>query len=357
MRTRTLLRPSGVIGAIAILAALAGISGAGAQPPAIPDINMPLVEWVASRPHAQPETLPSFETDAARMAQFGTMLEALIDRDWAKAAATAKSLSYVLGRIREAGDTFVVAADDSGTGRDPTIIIHGGPRRDFLVEAPHVPFERGTAEQAAVLLLTLKGRAAIISGAHRCASRSFTACDGMTEVCGTSQRFRDSDAGHNVAGLFHAAHVVFAERWPRSIAISLHGMREDTEGVRTSLVISNGIDADDTRRRTAATRLRRALGRSITRPGAVVSCNVAGDDAHDFPKLCGLTNVQGRQINGDADACRINVGRGTGRFIHLEQDGSVREPYTQGWAQIDGSEVHRALVRAFRRVLPRVRSR
>jgi hypothetical protein len=349
-----------MIGGFAILAALAGISGAGAQgqiSPSIPVIDMPLIEWVASRPHAQPETLASFETDAARMAQFGTMLEALIDHDWTQATASAKSLSYALGRIREAGDTFVVAADDSGTGRDPTIIIHGRPQRDFLVEAPHVPFERGTAEQAAVLLLTLKGRAAIISGAHRCASRSFTACDGMTEVCGASQRFRDSDAGHNVAGLFHAAHVVFAQRWPRSIAISLHGMKEDTEGVPTSLIISNGIDAEDTRRQTAATRLRFALGRSITRPGAVVSCNVAADEEHDFPKLCGLTNVQGRQINGDADACRINVGRGTGRFIHLEQDGSVREPYTQGWAQIDGSEVHRALVGAFRRVLPRVRSR
>jgi hypothetical protein len=349
-----------MIGGFAILATLAGISGAGAQgqiSPSIPVIDMPLIEWVASRPHARPETLASFETDAARMAQFGTMLEALIDRDWTQATASAKSLSYALGRIREAGDTFVVAADDSGTGRDPTIIIHGRPRRDFLVEAPHVPFERGTAEQAAALLLTLKGRAAIISGAHRCASRSFTACDGMTEVCGASQRFRDSDAGHNVAGLFHAAHVVFAQRWPRSIAISLHGMKEDTEGVPTSLIISNGIDADDTRRQTAATRLRFALGRSITRPGAVVSCNVAADEEHDFPKLCGFTNVQGRQINGDADACRINVGRGTGRFIHLEQDGSLREPYTQGWAQIDGSEVHRALVGAFRLVLPRVRSR
>ena len=111
-------------------------------------------------------------------------------------------MNYLLVMIREGGRTFVVASDDSQTGRDPTVIMNLIPRRDFIVGAPHVPFEPGTGEQAAIFLGDLAGRAAIIAGAYRCASRSFTACDGTTDVCGgTAERFRDSDAGHNVTTL------------------------------------------------------------------------------------------------------------------------------------------------------------
>jgi hypothetical protein len=94
----------------------------------------------------------------------------------------------LLAVIREGGSTFVIAPDDSHTGRDPTIIMNMNPRRDFVVGAPHMPFEPGTGDQAAIFLRDLGGRAAVISGAHRCASRSFTACDGTMEVYGQSDR-------------------------------------------------------------------------------------------------------------------------------------------------------------------------
>lgn len=289
---------------------------------------------------------------------FRAMLESLATRNWPQAATQAKSIAYLLVIIREGGSTFVVASDDSGTGRDPTVVLNLNARRDFIVGAPHVPFESGTGEQAVIFLRDLGGRAAIISGAHRCASRTFTACDGTTEVCGGSlQSYRDSDAGHNVTTLYHAAHVELAARWPSSIVISLHGMKEDTEGVRTSVIISNGLRADDGAQQTAATKFRSALGRRIRQPGTIVSCNLPADDAFDYRKLCGTTNVQGRHVNGDADACRTSVDRGTGRFIHMEQDWLVLRPYAEGWARIGYHPFNNAFLRGLAEVLPSARGR
>ena len=339
---------------------LLAASPAAAQPSGsrdIPVVRMPLAAWVASRPHAFPDTLASFETPPDRITKFRALLQSLLARNWAQAAAQARSMNYLLVMIRDGGRTFVAASDDSQTGRDPTVIMNLIPRRDFIVGAPHVPFEPGTGEQAAIFLGDLAGRAAIIAGAHRCASRSFTACDGTTDVCGgAAERFRDSDAGHNVTTLYHAAHVLLAARWPSSVVMSLHGMKEDTDGVRTSVIISNGISADDTKQ-TVATRFRTMLGRRITQPGAVVSCNLPADAVHDFRRLCGFTNVQGRSVNGDANACRGNVDEGTGRFIHMEQDGSVLQPYAQGWRQIGRHAYNRAFISALQRVLPSVRGR
>ena len=356
---RTLLKQMANRVHLAMLLGVAVCSGAAAAPTtySIRAVNTPLTAWVAARPHASPDTLPAFETPAPRISQFRDLLQSLLDRKWAKASAQARAMNYLLVRIREAGSTFIVASDDSDTGRDPTVVINLNPKRDLVVGAPHVPFEQGTAEQATVLLRDLAGRAAIVSGAHRCASRSFTRCDGRTDVCGTLQSFRDSDVGHNVATLYHAAHVLFAERWRSSIVMSLHGMSEDDEGVRTSLIVSNGIRAGDPAQRTVATRLRARLTRWIMQPGAVVSCNLAADSVHDYRKLCGLTNVQGRHVNGDSNACRGDVDAGTGRFIHLEQDPAVRQPYTEKSAQIKGQRFHIALTRGLAMVLPRARAR
>lgn len=319
-------------------------------------VNVPLVSWVSSRQHAAPETLLNFETDQIRMTSFSVFTNALATGNWQQARDLAVQLTYQVVALKEANKWFIIASDASTTGRDPTIVININARRDLILQAPHVPFEQGTAEQSVILLRDLGGRAAIISGAHRCASKTFTTCDGQTAVCGgTLQGYRDSDVGHNVNSLFHAAHVALASRWPNSIVVSLHGMREDNEGVRTSLIVSNGIRADDVERGTAATRFRVALGQSIRRPGTVVTCNLPSDAVHGFRKLCGYTNVQGRHINGDTDACRESVDRGTGRFIHVEQDWSVLGPYAQNWSRISQHLYNGAIVRALSVVVPPLR--
>jgi hypothetical protein len=137
--------------------------------------------------------------------------------------------------------------------------------------------------------------------------------------------------------------------------MSLHGMKEDAEGVQTSVVISNGIRVDEGVQQSVATKLRTILNRWITRPGAVVSCNLPADAVYEYRKLCGYTNVQGRYVNGDSDACRVSVDRGTGRFVHMEQDWSVLQPYAQGWQRIGSHAYNSAFIRALTLLLPPVR--
>jgi len=328
-----------------------------AAPGNIETVEVPLASWLASRDHALPDTLPDFAVSETQLTEFRAFADALAAADWTKARQLAGPLAYQLVAIRERNDWFVVASDNSGQGRGPTLVINAAPRSDLVVEAPHEPFERGTAEQAAVLLSELGGRAAIVSGAHRCASRSLTACDGRTAVCGSLEGYRDSDPAHNTGTFFHTAHLVFFQHWPNAIFISLHGMKEDTTGVGTSLIISNGARGEDREARTIATKLRLALERAMGKPGKVVSCNLPADDAYNYRKLCGFTNVQGRQINGDADACRGSVEEGTGRFIHIEQDWSILRPYRRAWTHIDQQPSSRAFIDALAPLLPPVPAR
>lgn len=203
-----------------------------------------------------------FTTPDERTKQFRDFVETLAALDRTKAAELAKGLDYQLVEIDENGKKYLVASDDSGSGRDPTIVINTAPKRDIIFEAPHVPFEVGTAEQAVVLLRSLDGVAALISGAHRCASKSFTACDGKTPVCtGEKTQYPDSDVGHNTKTLFHSAHLALADRWKKAVVVSLHGMKEDDDGVGTSLIISDGAHDEDPDETHPATKLRIAMER------------------------------------------------------------------------------------------------
>jgi len=347
-----------VLLAVALWTALVAPAAPQANAPGgIERVDVPLEVWLASRKHASPDSLPDFAVPEARLAAFREFADALAAADWTKARQLAGPLHYRLGAIQEHGDWFVVASDDSGQGRDATLVINVSPRSDLVLEAPHEPFERGTAEQAALLLRELGGRAAIVSGAHRCASRSFTRCDGRTAVCGTLEDYRDSDPAHNTGTLFHAAHLAFAERWSGAIFVSLHGMRESTNSAHTSLIVSNGARDADPDAQTIATRLRLALEGPMGEPGRVVSCNLPADDVYRYRRLCGYTNVQGRQVNGDADACRGSVDSGTGRFIHLEQDGSVLRPYSRLRAGSDPHPQSKAFIEALAPLLPPVPGR
>lgn len=339
--------------AILLIAIHQGASQTSA-PSNVEVVDIPLPAWTASRDHALPGSLSEFATDDTRRKQFGLLIERLADKDWdeARKLASSPSLKYQLVAIRELNDWFVIASDDSGEGRDPTVIINLTPRRDVIFEAPHVPFERGTAEQAAILLRELGGRAAIVSGAHRCASKKFTTCDGTTPVCGSIEGYRDSDVGHNTNTLFHLAHTVLAERWNKAIVVSLHGMLDDNSGVRTSLIVSNGIRAPDSNQKTPGTKFRLGLDSLMTPPGTAVSCNWPSDAAYNHRPLCGYTNVQGRHVNGDADACRDSMDQGTDRFIHLEQDWSILRPFAQNWSRINEHQMGNAMIKVFEVVLP-----
>jgi hypothetical protein len=322
-------------------------------PAGISVVEVPLVAWTTSRDHALPNTLADFAETEGRLGQFRAFAEALSAADWTKAHELAATVGYQVVAINDAGAWYVVASDGSKAGRGPTLVVGTRAHREVLLEAPHVRFEPGTGEQAVTLLRDLHGRAAIVSGAHRCASRSYTSCDGKTAVCGSLEAYRDSDAGHNTNTFFNVAHTTFANLWSQAIVVSLHGMKEDP-GAATQMIVSNGIHGEDKTQETAATKLRLALGRSFASPGTVVDCNHPPDNVFQYRKLCGFTNVQGRHVNGGVDACSQSVERGTGRFVHLEQTWSILRPYAQNWVRLYEFDRAKAILDAFSEITPSI---
>jgi hypothetical protein len=192
---------------VALVLPAADTLAAPAPPaPQLPVMKVPLVAWVTSRQHARPETLQDFTVDPTRLAQFRALLGSILNENWSQAHAQAKSLAYLLVAIEETGNWFVIASDDSNTGRDPTVV------------------------------------------------------------------------------------------------------------------------------------------------------NLPDDVVYGYRKLCGYTNVQGRQVNGGADACHGSVDQGGGQFIHIEQDWTVLRPYARSGRQTGPHRFGTALMRALARVLPRVQA-
>ncbi|MCG8558727.1 MAG: hypothetical protein MI824_02900 [Hyphomicrobiales bacterium] len=352
-------RLRGLRAVAALAAVLSGFGAASAAAaerlhPSLEVAEAPLADWVARQDHAPAGSLKDFRITAETAATFRDMLRAMMAGRWPDAVQSGGRIGYGLASIEEGGTWFVVAGDASGRGREPAIVVNTRPTLDLIVGVPHAAHERGTPEQAALLVAKAGARAAILSGAHRCASRSFVACDGRTRVCGARQPYRTSDVAHNPRSLFHLAHEVMAKAWPGAVVVSLHGMRTDKSGVRTSVILSDGTRTPDPRRKSYATRLRYKLAEVFRTPGAVVSCEVTADRRYKPRRLCGTTNVQGRHVNGDRDVCKGGVARGTGRFIHMEQDRSVRRPFERAWVSAGRNTAIDGFLAAVAEVMPKV---
>jgi len=264
------------------------------------------------------------------------------------------------GAIAAAGLVVRVVEQDGGRWRllhhrersaTPIVAVNARPSRDAIIEAPHPARDRATGQQAALFLAALGARAGLIAAHDRCASEIASPCSGRTRVCGGgARRYPVSDPAHNLDSRFHLAHTEFARRWPSAAVVQLHGFGgRDTE---TLFVLSDG----STERRApdaglparVRDRLRQALGGDAT----AVSCQDPGDEGYDYRRMCGRTNVQGRQLNGSAESCRKDAATASGRFLHVEQYWSVRRPIRERRATALETPALRALLAALASELP-----
>jgi hypothetical protein len=321
----------------------------------IKTVHMPVISWVSGQDRAGRDAIGDMASNPARYEVFGKLLQSLVRRDEASALRLGSEGRFRITTIIQNQTSFLAVTDARHPDQGPTIILNLDPKIDLIAGAPHPSNERGTYQQA-ILLVTEKGaRAAIIAGAHRCASRTYVTCDGKTRTCGAREAYRTSDSAHSPATLFHVAHQVLTSAWPQAVVLSLHGMRTDDKGVKTSVVLSNGIRGPDDAKSTAASRLRKKLASALPDDGAVVSCNIPEDKIYKFRRLCGTTNVQGRLVNGDNDVCHRSVTHGTGRFIHLEQDRRVRDPFALNWRDIKGEPFMQRYLDAIVAVAPSIK--
>ena len=122
--------------AVVVVAALGATVGPAASEETAPDgieiVDVPLIAWVTSRAHALADSLVNFTTADGRTEQFREFIEKLATLDRTRAAELAKDLHYQLVEIDEDGKKYLVASDDSGSGRDPTIVINTAPARDII---------------------------------------------------------------------------------------------------------------------------------------------------------------------------------------------------------------------------------
>jgi hypothetical protein len=246
--------------------------------------------------------------------------------NWCAAVETAGTAGYRLGRYYDTVTFrwFIVGEDAAGTGQ-AFFVINPEPRRDLIVEAPHVyatnaKLEGRTDTQGVLILRQTLGRALLINGADRCQGTP-GGCGGTlssTAVCdnfGVGDPFRRSDVGHNTDNAFHVLHQKFSDVSASTRFVQLHG-NGDTRLPSGGLSVSDGRTPPNAS--SLATRFVtaiQALPTGALPPGAVNDCAPESNNI-----LCGTRNVQGRYTNdATADCDDTRMPKGGTRFLHLEQ--------------------------------------
>jgi hypothetical protein len=287
---------------------------------------------------AHPESYTALT--AARAAQVRAMFDAIhsaitamIGEDcsvnWCAAVAAAGSAGYRLGRYYDTVSSrwFLVGEDVAATGQ-AYFIINPEPKRDLIVEAPHVyatnaKLEGRTDTEGVHILRQTLGRALLINGADRCRGLpedALGSCGGTfssDDVCPNSKEgdpYRPSDVGHNIDNAFHVLHQKFTDVSASTQFVQLHG-NGDAHLPRGGLSVSDGRTPPN-----AAGLATRFVTNIQGLPTGALAASAVNNCATEANVLCGFRNVQGRYTN-DATA-RCNSGtmfQGGTRFLHLEQ--------------------------------------
>ena len=306
-------------------------------------------------PHRPADSLWSMPEVAAAAPAMSAALEGLLSGDLAGARRHAARAGYRIDVKSEGGLDYYILSERDRAGIGPTVAVARQPVRDAIIEAPHPVIDRATDKQAVVLFLRLGARALILSGANRCAAKTDSPCSGRTGVCGDGRSpYRASDPAHNPATLFHAVHRYFTRRWPQSIAVQPHGFSNG--GSSVWFVISDGTNTKRPGDTALTGRLRDRLHSLLGRRGRAVSCQDPQDRAINTRWLCATTTVQGRDLNGSADACHVAAAQSSGRFLHIEQVyGPVRRAYAEDLQNLESHPGSNAILKALEAELPCIR--
>jgi hypothetical protein len=218
----------------------------------------------------------------------------------------------VLMEVRDANGNGSV---DRGWG---TFIVNNGAMRELSHQAPHPISDSTTEIQAITIFKETDSRSYLMAGAHRDANPADSTCQNST--CQSSHK--EADAAHNTANMFHATNQELinwygAASWN---AIQWHGMEADT-CPSTDVYPSHGMDVTPLATDTI----------SVLRDNLLVY-NPTWDVDLPGAGACTLNatdNTQGRLINGvpAGSVCCTPASSYNGRFIHIEQDPSFRNPY------------------------------
>ena len=253
------------------------------------------------------------------------MIEGDLSVNWCAVVDAAGTAGYLLGRYYDTVSSrwFIVGEDGVGTGQ-ASFIINPEPRRDLIVEAPHLyatnaRLEGRTDTEGVLVLRQTLGRALLINGADRCQGTD-GGCGGTfssANVCpdsGDGDPYRQSDVAHNTDNAFHVLHQKFNDVSARTQFVQLHG-NGDARLQRGGLSVSDGRTTPNT-----ASLATLFVTNIQNLPTGALAASAVNDCATESNILCGYRNVQGRYTNNAEASCSGgSMPQGGSRFLHLEQ--------------------------------------
>ncbi|MGE0131789.1 MAG: BACON domain-containing protein [Blastocatellales bacterium] len=212
----------------------------------------------------------------------------------------------VLMEVQDANNNGYV---DRGWG---TFIVYNNATRELSHQAPHPISDSTTENQAITIFKETDSRSYLMSGAHRSANSASSSCQSS---------YGSADAAHNVNNMFHAANQELINWYGATAwnAIQWHGMAADTCS-NTHVYPTHGMNitplATDKISELRDNVLVYHPAWDVDLPGAG-ACSLNATD-----------NTQGRLINGvpAGSVCGTAASSYNGRFIHIEQDPSYRNP-------------------------------
>ncbi len=340
-----------IVAALLTLLALTGCQGRWS-----PDDYKTASAMLFDAPHRAAESLWTMPEAGAAGPALSSALGGVLSGDLAGARRHAARAGYRIDKKSDDGRDYYILSERDGAGIGPVVAVARQPTRDAIIEAPHPVIDRATDKQAVVLFQRLGARALILSGANRCAAKNETPCSGKTRVCGDGRSpYRASDPAHNSATLFHAVHRYFTRRWPRSIAVQPHGFSNGDSSVW--FVISDGTSVRRPGDSGLTGRVRDRIHALLGQRERAVSCQDPEDRKIQTRWLCATTTVQGRDLNGSPDACRVAAKDSSGRFLHIEQVyGPVRRAYAKDLENLEDNPGSIAILKALKAELPCIRS-
>jgi hypothetical protein len=298
-----------------------------------------LLSFVTSASFTHPNSGGYGKLSGTRTTNFNAFLGALftaIDAsladgstgNWCGVKTAAATAGYAVRRFYDTGTgRWLVYGYDTTSFGQAYFFINPFAKRNIVIEVPHEGFEGGTKIEGVRLFRALAARALIINKEHRCSDPDESACstNQSTTVCGGY--LRESDVAHHTANTLYLLHVHYTDMDSATNFVQLHGMGGSSSDMVEVGDGTNNIDADPS---SVSVSFANSLDLYVPTPSAVDSCQ--GSDNHPS-NLCGETNVEGRYTNGhDGSACPSAASADSGRFLHVEQAGTLRDDdASDGW--------------------------
>jgi hypothetical protein len=254
------------------------------------------------------------------------VLAEMFAQDYAAADAAAGLLGYDLVEFSDnpTGETYYILEKlQNSLNYWGTYVWNPNPERDDVVlMAPHPKFDFNTGKQAIYCFQNIDAFFFMMAGTHRCNNSTSSSCSGTTTACGGSAPYRISDMAHVVNAIWQRTTEYLFDNFGGTNFIQLHGFSMEVGD--PYVIMSNGTRDEPNPDLVVAIR------DELDAIDPVLTFEIAHLN-HNWNRLIGFSNTNGRYINSSNNICNSNATVPSGRFIHIEQERTRLRDNVNGW--------------------------